>query len=166
MKILFFFTLLFTTGCVSPRLTYNVYQPISKVFYTDYDKVWKALMLTMESYSVEEEDQEKGFLRTARRGGNKLWTPPFPEERSSSGTQADVIFVYLTRGQNEDDVPGVRVSVLKKSFVRKGFLTEAERIPSHGLEEKVILYRILREIEIEKFIMKQHKQTDPSPSSS
>ena len=165
MKILLFFiTAFLTTGCVSPRLTYNVYQPISKVFYTDYDKVWKALMLTMESYSVEEEDQEKGFLRTARRGGNKLWTPPFPEERSLSGTRSDVIVVYLTRGQ-KDSVPGVRVSVLKKSSVRKGFLTEAERVPSHGLEEKVILYRILREIEIEEFIMKQHKQKTPSPSS-
>ncbi len=162
VKFLFLsvFLLLAGGGCVSSsKLSYDVYHPISRVFHMDYDKVWKALMLTLQSYSIEEEDRERGFVRTAAVKGDSIFKLPFPNKGGGpGGTQSYMIYVYLNRG-GEASSPVVRVQVLKKVFARKGFIRGKQRVPSHGLEEKSILYRMMREIQIEQFILNRHKKT-------
>ena len=68
--------LVMNTSCSTIKLAYDVNGPVSKLFYASYDQVWKSVMLAMESYSLEEEDKEKGYLRTEVIQGSTLWKLP------------------------------------------------------------------------------------------
>ena len=155
------FVLFVHVSCSTAKLAYDVNGPVSKLFYTSYDQVWKSVMLAMEAYSIEEEDREKGFLRTEVIKGLSAWKPPFAEDKQKNLSQSYVIYVHLVRGMTGFQ-PGVQVRVLKKVFVQKGFINEPERVPSDGLEEKMILYRIMREIDIDRFIMRRHQEENSS----
>jgi len=116
-------------------------------------------MLAMEFYAIEEEDKEKGYLRTEVIK-TPVWSPPF-EEQQKNMSMSYVIYIQLIKGTSGFD-PVVQVRVLKKIFVQEGFINEPRQIPSNGLEEKVILYRIMREVNIDRYIRDRHKENNVS----
>ena len=148
------------TSCSTIKLAYDVTGPVSKLFYASYDQVWKSVMLAMEPYSLEEEDKEKGYLRTEVIQGSTLWKLPF-EDKQKNTNQSYIIYIHLVKGMTGFQ-PGVQVRILKKIFTQKGFINDPERVPSNGLEEKIILYRVMREIHIDEFIMKRHQEESSS----
>lgn len=114
-------------------------------------------MLALEDYPIETEDNEKGFLKTENIRTETIWKFPFEQERTlSAATYA--LHIKLIKG-TVGSRPVVKVRILKKILERKGFIEDPKRIPSHGLEEKAILYRILREINIEQAIINHHQKS-------
>ena len=161
VKIIFqSFLLLIVAGCTTTKLAYNVNEPVSKLFEANYDQVWKSVMLAMEYYSIEEEDKEQGFLRTEVIKGTNIWSPPFEGKQKKMSIKY-VIYIQLIKGMTGFQ-PVIQVRVLKKIFAQEGFINEPKRIPSNGLEEKVILYRIMREVKIDQYIMDRHRKDNAS----
>ena len=116
--------------------------------------------MALEDYPIEVENNEKGYLQTESLKSGTVWKPPF-DRSESLGASKYSIHIKLVRGRM-DSLPVVKVLVLKKVFVQKGFMSAPQREPSSGLEEKNLLYRMLREISIEKAIARYHQ----SPSQA
>ena len=151
---LYLLFVLLLSGCVTAKPTLNRTGPVSKVVRADYQKIWRAVMLTLEDYPIETENNEKGYLKTEPILENTIWKLPFPLKKAEGKYTLDI---RLIKGQSGDE-PVVKVQIFKKIKVQKGFISEPEIIPSSGLEEKAILYRILRELEIEKAIAHYHQK--------
>jgi hypothetical protein len=155
-SFLFFAGFLFS-GCASLEPEPRILHPVSKVYHADYQKIWRATMLALEDYPIETEDNEKGSLKTESIQTETIWKYPF--ERESALTAAKyTIHIKLIKGAVKSK-PMVKVRILKKILEQKGFIADPKRIPSDGLEEKAILYRILREINIEQAILNYHQRS-------
>ena len=152
--LIFLFFSLFFSGCVSTQPPRDIIGPISKVFYTDYKNTWQALMLALENYPLAEEDKETGYVKTETIKGETLWQLPF-HTNTVHGLRYS-LYVQVVKGSAREK-PATQVSITKKLLSRKGFIDSYHRVASNGLEEKFILYRILREININKMIVANRK---------
>jgi hypothetical protein len=64
----------------------------------------------------------------------------------------------MVRGQTLDGVASTEVSIEKRISLEKNFFAEGKRLPSDGLEEEGLLYRIDRELTIERALDKAYEQ--------
>ena len=135
----------------------QIIRPVSKVFHADYQKTWRATMLALEDYPIETENNEKGYLKTEFIKNETVWKLPFERGKKFNEFKY-TIHITLTKGKM-DSLPMVRVLVLKKIFIQRGFMSDPEQVPSDGLEEQTILYRIFREISIEQAITNYHQSS-------
>ena len=143
-------------SCASLEMVQTI-NPVSKVFYADYQQVWRATMLALENYPIDMENNEKGYLKTESIQSETIWKFPFFRDKNFNSFKYR-LHIKLVKG-HADSLSMVKVLVLKKIFIRKGFMNNPERVPSDGLEEKTILYRILREINIEQAITNYHQSS-------
>ena len=141
-------------GCATTQPAVHRIGPVSKVFHADYQKVWRAVMLALEDYPIEEENNEKGYLKTELIQENTLWKAPFLVKNTEGKYR---LIIQINKGQSHEE-PVVQVRIWKKIVIQKGFVSEPQRAPSSGLEEKAILYRIFREIKIEKGIARYYQK--------
>ncbi len=155
MKSIILLILLVCTACVSTQPKRRL-GPVSRLFYADYEQTWKALILALESYPIEEEDKEGGYLKTETIKGESLWQLPF-HTKTIPGKKY-TLNIQISREHKEDDQPIVQVSILKTIYSQRGFIDTPHRVPSNGLEEKTILYRIFREIKIDRAISQSRDQ--------
>ncbi len=114
-------------------------------------------MLVLEDYPIETENNEKGYLKTESIKNETVWKLPFDRDKHFNEFKY-TIHIKLIKGKM-DSLPVVRVLVLKKIFTQKGFMSDPEQVPSDGLEEQTILYRIFREINIEQAITNYHQSS-------
>jgi len=149
-KILLFTFFLSLNGCTTTYPKQNTNEPASKVFFANYEKVWRAVMLAIESYPIKSEDYETGIIQTGFIRGDKVWYLPFPTSISNNELLYK-IQINLFKGKVKNEL-AVQVQVSKQNFIQKGFIEDPVSVPSNGLQEKTILYRILREIEIDRNI--------------
>lgn len=171
MKLLFLSCLLligFNIGCSSLQATNYDKIPVYRehVFYGTYEKIWKATEKAVSNYSLAANNIESGIIQTDWVRGDRVWSPPDSKKIPNFGMR-ERITVYLTKGHSQGN-PSVKVQVKKELELHKDFVMEPEIIPSDGLEELVILYRLERETEIAHAIanvdskskMKQKKDLD------
>lgn len=135
----------------------QIKHPVSKVFYADYQKIWRAAMLALSDYPIESENNEKGYLKTEEIPIETIWKIPFEREKDLNSSKYTIHVKFIKGKVKSASV--VKVLVLKKIFQQKGFINAPVRVPSNGLEEKTILYRILREINIEQAIANYHQKS-------
>ena len=155
--LLFFFIVFscFTVSCATVKTPPVSIHPVSKMFSTDYERVWRAMMLALESYPIATEDNEKGFLKTEPIRYGTIWKSPF-EQKKDLSSATYIIRIQLIKGKSKS-LPVVKAIIYKDTIAKKGFFRDAEKQLSNGLEEKAILYRIIREIKIEQAIMNHHR---------
>ena len=70
---------------------------------------------------------------------------------------SDRVVVAEVRGAFENRA-ATKVTIVKESNLQPDFFSDPRALPSDGLEEKAILYRIRREIEIERALAKAQKK--------
>jgi hypothetical protein len=143
------------TGTVDKKELLKVPAP-QRVYYSDYDLVWKAAHSVLK-YTIANENQETGFLETDYIKGVDGWLPPEQSKPPSAGLRYKFIITFV-RGKAEGK-DSTRVTIEKKSEVLRDFFSEAEDFPSDGLEEKVIFYRIERELIVNE-ALKRASQED------
>lgn len=132
-----------------------VYGPRSQVFYADFDAVWRATQIAVSSYAIRVNNYDLGVIETEEIDGYKAWTPPHKEPRPDGRTYK--ISIKVVKGQiNRREAN--KVSVLKEAQKQRDFFSEAENIASDGLEEKSILYRIERELNIDRALQRSLKK--------
>lgn len=114
-----------------------------KVFFAQYDSVWRAAHSSIK-YPIAQENQDTGIIETDYIKGIDGWLPPDIEKPPSSGIRYKLIFTFA-KG-NTDGRESVRVTIDKKMEILRDFFSEPEPMESDGLEEKILFYRIEREI--------------------
>ncbi len=129
-----------------------------QMYYGSFDQVWRATQLALQNYPMKVNNMDLGVIETEAVKGYKVWSPPFKPEVSSGG-MAYSLNVRLVKGRSQNREV-VKVTILKETQIQKDFFSDPERMPSDGLEEKSILYRIGRELQIEKALEKAQEKAN------
>ena len=114
-----------------------------RVFFANYDSVWRAAHSVIK-YPIAQENQDTGMIETDYIKGVDGWLPPDVDKAPSSGIRYKLIFTFA-KG-SADGRESVRVTIDKKMQIMRDFFSEPESIGSDGLEEKILFYRMEREI--------------------
>ena len=109
-------------------------------------------------YSIAQNNQDTGYIETEYIKGSDGWLPPEVEKKPSAGIKYKLILT-LTRGKIEGR-ESTRVSLQKKIEVQRDFFSEPETLNSDGLEEKVLFYRIERELLISDALLRAGQKED------
>jgi hypothetical protein len=118
------------------------------IFYASYEKTWKAAEKALENYILSNNNSESGIIQTDWIRGDDIWTPPTTLKKPSSG-QRQKITLFFTHGKSAGS-DSVRIQVKKEAEILMDFVSDPEPLVSDGLEELNILYRIERELNINK----------------
>lgn len=123
-----------------------------RIYYAPYDEVWKAAHAVIK-YTIAAENQDFGVIETDYIKAVDGWLPPFRTRPQYPSSRYKLV-ISFARGKKSEAAESVRVTIEKKIEVFKDFISEVKTVSSDGLEEKVIFYRIERELIIAKAIRK------------
>ena len=146
----------FITGCslfdVQPAAKEQLNQKLNyqRVFYANYDAVWRAAHAALK-YTIAAENQDTGMIETEYIRGIDGWIPP-EGEKPSSGLRYKLVMSFAKGQTNGRE--SVRVTIEKKIEVLRDFFSDPERLMSDGMEEKLLFYRIERELIISDALKK------------
>jgi len=122
-----------------------------KIYFVPYEKVWRAAQVVVR-YPLLISNMDTGIIETDYVKAAEGFKPVNATKDPSSGMRYK-IRVALAKGKiNGKD--SVKVTVLKMPEIVRDFVSDPEPLQSDGFEEKVIYYRIDREIAIEEGISK------------
>jgi hypothetical protein len=122
-----------------------------KVFYSSYENVWRALHQVIR-YPIAAENQDTGIIETEFIKAIDGFLAPDVTKAPSPGLRYKLIFTVARGKFNNRDA--TRVTLDKRIEILRDFFSEPETMPSDGLEEKVIFYRIDRELTVSEAIRK------------
>lgn len=125
-----------------------------KIFYYPYDSVWRAAQLALK-YPNAINNMDNGILETDWIRGVDGFTPAHLQKEASPGVRYK-LQLSLVKGRS-DRRESVRVTIIKKIEKKRDFFSEPEPIETDGFEEKVLFYRIERELVIEEALRKASK---------
>jgi hypothetical protein len=158
-KFLLALTLFLLSGCAlfeersGPVMTFG---PREQVFYATYDEVWRAANLVLQPYPLRISNMDQGVLETDAVKGFKVWTPPFKPDGATAG-QSYKLTIKILKGKFTGRA-ATKVTVLKDATLQHDFFSDPKPVASDGLEEKSLLYRMGREVQLERAIAKAQKK--------
>lgn len=126
-----------------PEVDYLHQSIHQKIFFAPYDSVWKAAHTSIK-YTIAVENQDTGYLETEYIKGVDGFLAPENQKPPSAGMRYKLILNFA-KGRSEGK-ESTRVTIEKKIERLRDFFSEPELVASDGLEEKVIFYRIEREL--------------------
>lgn len=140
----------------------TIVAPKEQVYYATFEEVWRATNLVLQPYPLRISNMDQGLLETDLIRGFKIWTPPYKSAGAKSGESYRLV-LYVVRG-NFEGKPATKVTINKDVSVSVDFFSEPKTVPSTGLEEGALLYRIGREILVDRALAKtQKKQNQQKP---
>ena len=122
--------------------------PKGKVFYAKFDHVWRATHLAMQKYPIQSSNMDKGLLETVQIKGSEGWAAPHQGNKTRNGLSYR-LQVRIVEGHIKGHV-ATKVTIYKVITLQRDFFASPEILPSDGLEETTLLYRIGRELQIDK----------------
>ncbi len=145
-----------STPKVSPKVKDSQFS-FQKIFYFPYDNVWRAAQLSLK-YPIAINNMDHGVLETDFIKADDGFIAPVEEKTPSSGIRYKVTLT-LAKGKTEGR-ESVRVTINKYIEKKRDFFSEVEVLPTDGLEEKVIFYRMERELIIDEALKKAARGTN------
>lgn len=129
--------------------------PQEKVFRYSFDQVWLATQRAIQQYPMRVNNMDLKILETDYISSDKYWNPPHLD-KLTAGDEYQLKIRVISGEINGE--PAHKVSVLKDIVRKKDFFSETKKIPSNGFEERAILYRINRELVIERALERTQKK--------
>ncbi len=126
--------------------------PALKVMVGSYDEVWRAIQKSFSGYPIQVNNLDQGILETDVIKGAQVWAPPY-EKSPRPANYHYVLNVRVVKGRSKGK-ESAQVMVVKHISLQRDFFSLDEEIPSDGLEEESLLYRIDRELQIERSLRK------------
>ena len=134
--------------------------PVKANIVGKYEETWRALQKSMVNYPIKINNVDRGVLETDKIKLGEVWTPPVALNKVPRNTRYS-LHVRVTRGKTSNK-DSARIQIRKKMVLHRDFFSGGEKIKSDGLEEKAILYRIRREIRLERSIQKAFQENKSS----
>lgn len=131
--------------------------PREQVFYANFEEVWQSVNLVLQPYPLRISNMDQGIIETDAIRGYRIWAPPHKSETAASGETYKMV-VRVIKGKPMENRPATKVTVVKEAQLQIDFFSDPRTIPSDGLEEKSILYRISREIQIARALARAQKK--------
>ncbi len=118
----------------------------SQAFLSDYSVVWKGILISLLKYPLDKNNEESGEITTSLIKPGAAFTPL---HRIPNSKEIYQLFIQVQKRKlNNKNI--VLVNIEKKTLIKGNFISKEQNIKSDGIEENVILYRIAREIKIDK----------------
>ena len=114
-----------------------------KIFFANYDQVWKAAHATLK-YTIATENQDFGIIETDYIKSVDGYMAPYQNKPELPGSRYKIILNFA-KGQSGGR-ESTRVTIEKKIEVFKNVISDIQTVPSDGLEERIIFYRMEREL--------------------
>lgn len=99
---------------------------------------------------------DAGFLQTLYITGKNRYIPPHKEGTTLPSGYQYRLNINIIKGENKS-----KISILKEARLQKDFFSDPEDLGSDGFEEKLLIYRISREIKIENLLKRAHETSVP-----
>lgn len=147
----------FATSCASYQKFKHIteeFEMPSKVYKADFNQSWKAILAVMKKYDLSLQNIESGVIKT--RWMDNTSELNFADHFGSSGAVKAAKFklvVNLVKGFKSGREVS-KITVYRRQLVEQDFLQGWKEIPSDGIHEKVILYRIDRMLTIDNKMKK------------
>lgn len=132
--------------------------PVEEVFYAEPDAVDRAISQVMVKYPQKIANLEAGVLETDYIKGDARFKPAHKEMNFGSGYRYRIL-IHTVRGKNSGR-PAVKVQVVKQIEMHRDFFAQPELMQTDQLEEKVILYRIDRELKIDRALQRMQNKAN------
>ncbi|NJO84395.1 MAG: hypothetical protein HC828_17535 [Blastochloris sp.] len=132
------------------------YGPRDQVYYATFEEVWRAVNLVLQPYPLRVSNMDQGILETDVIRGYRVWAPVYKNENTASG-ETYHLTIRVIKGALEGR-PATKVTIVKEGQMQVDFFSDPKILPSDGLEEKSLLYRVGREIQIERALAKAQKK--------
>ncbi|MDZ4661563.1 MAG: hypothetical protein SGJ18_08080 [Pseudomonadota bacterium] len=139
--------------------------PQTAVLEAPFDKVWRAAQLALAKYPIKVNNMDSAILETDYIKFEKLWRAPYQKTDPPSG-ERQLLSIRMIRGAYEDRNEAVKVIVTKIIELAPDFISQPKRKISDGIEERLILYRISRELAIEKALVKANEKETQEKSKN
>ncbi len=133
------------------------YGPQEQIYFANFEEVWRAVNLVLQPYPLRISNMDQGMLETDMIRGYHIWSPPFKSQNAASG-ETYRLTIKVIKGALANR-PATKVTVVKELQLQVDFFSDPRSLPTDGLEEKAVLYRIGREMQIERALTRaQQKQ--------
>lgn len=145
-----FLSITLISGCASYEKFRQVTEELdipTKVYKADYNKTWQAVIEVMKRFEVADTNQEAGFLKT-RWQDNTLelnFTDSFGSSDAVKAARFKIVINVVKGYRASREV--TKVTVFKRQLIEQDFLQGWKEIPTDGITEQTLLYRIGRIIE-------------------
>lgn len=151
----FILSLLLLSGCASyekfKQITEELEIP-SKMYQADFNQTWQAVIQVMKRYDIATQNQQVGRIKT-RWMDNTLQVNFNDAFGNSDAVKAAEFKLSVNVAEGFSYGRKVtKVTVYKRQRIEQDFLTGWKEQPTDGIQEKTILYRIERLIDIDNKI--------------
>ncbi len=152
-KLICFTLLIFINSCASyekfKAITEELEIP-SKVYASDYNQTWQAVIQVMKRFDISYQNQESGKIKT-RWMDNTLQVNFSDAFGSGDAVKAAEFKLLINVAEGYSYGRKVtKVTIFKRQRVENDFLQGWKEKISDVIQEKTLLYRISRLIEIDK----------------
>lgn len=121
----------------------------SQVYKSDFDQTWQAIIQVLSKYDIDKQNREAKVIQT--RWMDNTNAINFADSFASSDNVKAAKFrlmINVVKGyRNRKEVS--KVTIYKRQLIEQDFLQGWKEIPSDGIMEKTLLYRIDRKIMID-----------------
>jgi hypothetical protein len=157
------------TGCVtSPSADLKPASDgtVQRVYYAEQAEMERAIKQAINKYPPRIENLEAGIYETDYVKGDQRWQGPVPAKPLPNGLRYRIL-LHLVKGKSEKK-GAIKVVITKQVEIMHDFFQEPEMVSSDGLEELTILYRISRELAIDRAIHRAEEKglfNSPPPTT-
>ncbi|MGE0529156.1 MAG: hypothetical protein AB7P49_19020 [Bdellovibrionales bacterium] len=140
------------------------YGPREQVFLANFEEVWRAVNLVVQPYPLRVSNMDQGVLETDMIRGYRIWSPPHGDDVAPSGETYRLV-IRVIKGIR-DERSATKVTVVKDTQLQVDFFSDPKSLPSDGLEERSILYRVGREIQIDRALARAQKKQNQQQNNN
>jgi len=147
-----FVTLSCTTApeAVNPKIFERLYK-------ANFEETWRAVQQSIIAYPLKVNNMDVGQIQTTPVRGVTQYKPPHLDKNNLGGNRYTLTINVLKESTNV-----TKVTISKDMVLHRDFISTPEAQSSDGFEESVLLYRVGREIDIERAIVKESKNIKPA----
>lgn len=121
----------------------------SQIFKADFDQTWQAIIQVLSKYDIDQQNRDAKIIKT--RWMDNTTEINFADSFATSDAVKAAKFklvVNVVKGfRSSKEVS--KVTIYKRQMVEQDFLQGWKEMPSDGIMEKTLLYRIERKILID-----------------
>lgn len=116
----------------------------ARVYKADYNQTWQAVIIVMRKFDIAQQNQEAGFIKT-RWMDNTLevnFADSFGSSDAVKAAKYKMVINVVKGFRSSREV--TKVTIYKRQLVEQDFLQGWKEVPTDGIVEKTLLYRVER----------------------
>lgn len=133
----------------------------SQDFLGTYEEIWRGAQRVLNSYDLEYLNKKKGYIRTRWQDNTKFESFLYDGEKNILASRFRLTLIlddpYLKKNRGEDKMV-IKVTVVKEQHHINRKRESFTPIKSDGIQEKILLYRLRKLLEINQRIKKLREE--------